>query len=88
MIRSTKPSTIISGAPWTAKGTSRSARLAPRALDQFRQVFEKQFMTDIVTRMDDNEAIFKKILDDKEFHDLLFDIYVRDVYKTLREGAA
>ena len=57
-------------------------------LDQFRQVFEKRFMTDIVTRMDDNEAIFKKILDDKEFHDLLFDVYVRDVYKTLREGAA
>ncbi len=57
-------------------------------LDQFRQVFEKRFMTDIVTRMDDNEAIFKKILDDREFHDLLFDVYVHDVYKTLREGVA
>ena len=57
-------------------------------LDQFRLVFEKRFLKDIVTRMDDNEAIFKRILDDEEFRGLLFDVYLKDVYRTLREGAA
>lgn len=57
-------------------------------LEHFRLVFERRFLSDIASRMDDNEAIFKRILDDEEFRGLLFDVYLRDVYQTLREGAA
>jgi type I restriction enzyme, R subunit len=57
-------------------------------LEHFRLVFEKRFLSDIAGRMDDNEQIFRRILDDEEFRDLLFDVYLRDVYNTLRAGAA
>jgi hypothetical protein len=42
-------------------------------------------MNHIVQRMDDNEALFKRILDDGDFKDLLFDAYLREVYGTLRK---
>jgi type I restriction enzyme R subunit len=57
-------------------------------LDHFRLVFEKRFLNDIASRMDENETIFRRILDDEEFRGLLFDVYLRDVYETLRQGAA
>jgi hypothetical protein len=53
-------------------------------LEHFRLVFEKRFLNDIASRMDDNESIFRRILDDEEFRVLLFDVYLRDVYQTLR----
>ncbi len=37
--------------------------------------------------MDDNDEIFKRILDDDDFRDLLGDYYVRKVYDQLREAA-
>lgn len=38
-----------------------------------------------MTRMDANEAIFKKILDDTEFRQVLADFYLKKVYSRLRE---
>jgi len=44
-------------------------------------------MHTIVTRMDDNSEIFKRILDDDEFSDLLRDYYLKKVYSQLRDAA-
>ncbi len=65
-----------------------AAQARANDLEQFRIVFDRKFLNHIVARMGDNEAIFKRILDDEEFRELLFDAYLRDVYDTLREGAA
>ena len=43
-------------------------------------------MNTIVTRMDANNDIFKRILDDNDFRTLLAD-YVKKVYAQLREAA-
>jgi len=53
-------------------------------MENFRLVFNPKFINTIVTRMDANEAIFKQILDDSEFQDVLADFYVRKVYSRLR----
>jgi type I restriction enzyme R subunit len=55
--------------------------------DNFKLVFDKRFLELVIRRMDGNEALFKKILDDEEFRTLLLDVYADDVYKTLRRPA-
>jgi type I restriction enzyme R subunit len=55
-------------------------------LENFRLAFNDVFMRTVVTRMDDNEAIFKRILDDKEVQQALMDIYSSRVYQRAREG--
>jgi type I restriction enzyme R subunit len=54
-------------------------------LDNFRLAFDDAFMHTIVSRMDDNEAIFKRILDDPEFRQVLLDFYANRVYRRARE---
>ena len=54
------------------------------SLENFRLVFIPKFINTIVTRMDANEEIFKKILDDSEFQTMIADFYVRKVYSRLR----
>ena len=56
-------------------------------LENFRLVFKPRFINTIVTRMDANEAIFKQIMDDREFQDVLADFYVRKVYSRARSAA-
>ena len=41
-------------------------------------------MNTVVTRMDDNEEIFKKILDDDEFRRILEEHYAKRIYERLR----
>jgi type I restriction enzyme R subunit len=53
-------------------------------MENFRLVFNPKFINTIVTRMDANEAIFKQILDDGEFQQMLSDFYVRKMYARLR----
>ena len=57
------------------------------SIDNFRLVFDRKFLQTIVTRMDANSEIFKKILDDDDFRELLGDYYVKKVYDELREAA-
>ncbi len=38
----------------------------------------------VVGRMDDNEAIFKRVLDDEEFQEALMDLYAQAVYQKAR----
>ena len=56
-------------------------------LENFRLVFERKFMSTIVTRMDANSEIFKKILDDDDFSEFVRDVYLKKVYEQLREVA-
>ncbi len=57
------------------------ARAQHNTLENFRLVFDQQFMQTIVGRMDLNEAIFKRVLDDDEFRQALMDLYARRVYQ-------
>jgi len=52
--------------------------------DNFRLVFDNRFMNTVVNRMDLNEAIFKRILDDDEFRQVLMDLYANRVYRRAR----
>ena len=44
-------------------------------------------MKTIVSRMDANSDIFKRVLDDADFRSLLADYYVKKVYEQLRDAA-
>ncbi|MHB8262318.1 MAG: type I restriction endonuclease subunit R [Acidimicrobiales bacterium] len=53
-------------------------------LENFRLVFDHRFLATVVSRMDENEAIFKRILDDEEFRQVLMDLYASRVYRKAR----
>jgi type I restriction enzyme R subunit len=57
------------------------------SIENFRLAFDRKFLQTIVTRMDANSDIFKRILDDDEFRDLLGDYYLKKVYAQLRDAA-
>ena len=42
-------------------------------------------MKTVVGRMHDNEAIFKRVLDDEEFRQTLMDLYATRVYRRARD---
>ena len=44
------------------------------------------FLNTVVSRMDDNEAIFKRILDDPEFQAALMDLYATRVYRRAKKA--
>jgi type I restriction enzyme R subunit len=54
------------------------------SIENFKLVFDPKFINTIVTRMDANQSIFKQVLDDQEFQDILKDFYVRKMYSRLR----
>jgi type I restriction enzyme R subunit len=56
------------------------------SIENFRLVFDRKFLETIVTRMDTNSEIFKRILDDDDFRQLLGDYYVQKVYEQLHHG--
>ena len=55
------------------------------SIDNFRLAFDRKFLQTIVTRVDANDEIFKKILDDEEFRQVLMDLYAGRVYRRARE---
>ncbi len=58
------------------------------SIENFKLAFDRKFMSTIITRMDANSEIFKKILDDDDFSDILRDYYLKKVYAELRTAAA
>ena len=50
-------------------------------------MFDRTFLQTIVTRMDANSDIFKRILDNDDFREAIGDYYVKKVYEQLREVA-
>jgi len=49
--------------------------------DNFLLVFERLFLATVIDRMDTNDEIFQRILDNPGFKDVLLDWYAREVFK-------
>jgi type I restriction enzyme R subunit len=64
-----------------------SAQAQNNTIENFRLVFDRMFMGTVVDRMDANEAIFKKILDDEDFRQVLMDWYAAKVYRRARASS-
>jgi type I restriction enzyme, R subunit len=62
-----------------------AAQARENTKENFALVFERKFIDTIVKRMDSNEEIFKRILDDEDFRAALADFYLARVYGRLRE---
>ena len=52
--------------------------------ENFRLVFDRMFLGTVVSRMDGNDAIYKRVLDDEEFQMALMDLYAGRLYARLR----
>lgn len=63
------------------------ARARENSYDNFRLVFEREFMGTVVSRMEGNEEIFKRILDDLPFRAQVFDFYAEKLYERLRSDS-
>jgi type I restriction enzyme, R subunit len=68
---------------WVADGEL-ADQAQNNSLDNFRLVFDKKFLQTIITSVDANEEIFKKILDDEDFRTTLGEFYLRKVYERLQ----
>lgn len=55
---------------------------------EFKFGFEDLFIRTLVARMGQNEEIFARIMDDKEFATQVKDVLMRSVYKRLNEPEA
>src|SRR5439155_6526524 len=61
------------------------ARARNNDFQNFRLVFDRTFLDTVVRRMDDNEEIFKRILDEPAFRQTVLDHYAERLYGRLRE---
>jgi type I restriction enzyme, R subunit len=68
---------------WVADGEL-ADQAQNNSLDNFRLVFDKKFLQTIITRVDANDEIFKKILDDEDFRATLGEFYLRKIYDRLQ----
>ena len=53
-------------------------------LDNFRLVFADKFISTMVARMDDNEDLFKRVLDDREFQAAVREHYLVRIFEQAR----
>jgi type I restriction enzyme R subunit len=72
---------------WIADGEL-SDQARNNGIDNFKLVFDRKFLQTIITRVDANDEIYKRILDDEDFRATLGEFYLRKVYQRLREPAA
>ncbi len=54
-------------------------------LDTFRYHFEEMFIDKLIERMDQNQEIFEKILEDQPFGSLVKELMMKKVYERLNE---
>lgn len=54
-------------------------------IDTFKYVFDDKFIEKLIGRMDQNQDIFEKILEDKAFGSLVKELMMKKVYKRLNE---
>jgi type I restriction enzyme R subunit len=64
------------------------AQARANPIENFRLVFNDIFIKSIVGRMDDNEELFRKVLDDPAFQASVLEHYVRRVFDSARTGAS
>ena len=57
-------------------------------LDTFKYAFEDVFLTKLIERMDQNQEIFEKILEDKKFGDTVKEWMMRKIYRKMNDEAA
>jgi type I restriction enzyme R subunit len=62
-----------------------AARARNNTFDNFRLVFDRTFLETIVQRMDENEEIFKRILDEPDLRQTILDHYAEKLYGRLRD---
>jgi type I restriction enzyme R subunit len=62
-----------------------AARAQNNDFQNFRLVFDRTFLDTVVARMDDNEEIFKRILDEPSFRQTVLDHYAERLYGRLRQ---
>lgn len=55
-------------------------------IDTFKYAFEDLFITKLIDRMDQNQEIFEKILEDKMFGDLVKELMMKKVYKKMNSN--
>jgi type I restriction enzyme R subunit len=63
-----------------------AAQARANSLENFRLVFDQRFLPTIMARVDENEAIFRRILDDEEFRKALLDLYATRIYRQLHDS--
>lgn len=56
-------------------------------LENFRLAFDDRFMSTVISRMDDNEAIVRRVLDEPELRDALKGLYASRVYQRARRSS-
>lgn len=54
-------------------------------IDTFKFAFNDKFIDKLIGRMDQNQEIFEKILEDKAFGDLVKELMMKKIYKKLNE---
>lgn len=52
-------------------------------IDTFKYAFEDLFITKLIERMDQNQEIFEKILEDKAFGDLVKELMMKKIYRQM-----
>jgi type I restriction enzyme R subunit len=54
-------------------------------LDTFKFAFDDKFIDKLISRMDQNQEIFEKILEDKSFGDLVKELMMKRIFRKLNE---
>ena len=57
-------------------------------IENFKLVFDRNFLKTVISRMDENDALFRRILDDPEFQEVVKDFYGSKVYREARKPSA
>ncbi len=65
-----------------------AAQARNNTLDNFRLVFDRTFLKTVIGRMDDNDAIYQRVLDDPEFSQALMDLYATRIYRQARRESS
>ena len=60
---------------------------AVQTLENFRLAFKHKFLPTILARVDANEEIFKRVLDEEGFSEEMEEFYLRRVYERLQDAA-
>ena len=54
-------------------------------IDTFKFAFNDKFIDTLISRMDQNQEIFEKILEDKMFGDLVKELMMKKIFKKMNE---
>ena len=78
------PLTVLRRLDCVLEPTKDGAQARANDYQNFRLVFDREFLSTIVDRVDQNDAIFKRILDDRDFKQTLLEFYAAKLYERLR----